>query len=584
MGSIDQTASRIVRPGGEPLTAATATAYLLVVENNSSSIFHLPRSGDVVIGRTSDATLQLEHPSVSRRHATIRIDNGVMRVADLGSHNKTRVNGEMVQESRTLSSGDVVSVGDVVLVVHVTDPPVVSRATYAEAGWRRRLAEEMDRAVTHHRSLAVIAIEGINAGLVPKLGDTLRLIDVIGEGADGTTLLLLPELDRDEARMIANSAIVAVLEEAPSVRAGLAMCPTDAADADTILLAARKALRSANPGSVGEASGAVSKIELGSRTVMVLDPAMSRVYDLLKRLAGSQLPVLINGETGVGKENAAFAVHHWSERTGEFIAKNCANFTAGMEESELFGHDKGAFTGATSAKPGLFESAAGGTLFLDELGELPLGVQAKLLRALENKTITRLGETRERPIDVRFVAATHHDLDGLVEQNKFRRDLLYRLKGAKVILPPLRERRCEIPMLAQTFLDACKRPGERGKTITPDAMQALLTHHWPGNVRELKNAIERGAALAPDDRIEPSDLPPELFGEILASQTGSFAASAPSALEPGAFRPINEEIRELERRRMAEALAAADGVKTKAAALIEMPIRTFTLKLKQFKL
>jgi DNA-binding NtrC family response regulator len=296
--------------------------------------------------------------------------------------------------------------------------------------------------------------------------------------------------------------------------------------------------------------------------------------------------VLITGETGVGKENAAYAVHHWSKRPGRFIAVNCAAFTESLVESELFGHDKGAFTGATSAKPGLFEEAAGGTLFLDELGDLPGSIQAKLLRALETQKITRVGETRERPIDVRFVAATLHDLEAKVRSGMFRQDLLYRLAGATVILPPLRDRRCEIPILARQFLaDACERDRRPAKTITPEAMQILLTYGWPGNVRELRDAMRFAAATAPDDSVEPSDLSDKITGAAPpAMTTGQHEVVSAPLDAPAQFRPIADEIRELERRRMAEALAASGGVKTKAAQLIDMPIRTFTLKLKQYKL
>ncbi|HEU0037149.1 MAG TPA: sigma 54-interacting transcriptional regulator [Kofleriaceae bacterium] len=584
MGSVDQTASRLVRPG--MLNASTpGSAYLLVVENDTSRIFHMPRSGAIVIGRASEVELQLNHASVSRRHATIRIDDDAMRIADLGSHNGTRVNGELVQESRALASGDVASVGDVVLVVHVSDPQVASRATYAETGWRRRLAEELERATTFHRSLAVIAVFGITPAAVSAMSGALRLIDVVGEGTDGQALLLLPEVDRDQARTLARAALDAVVDELPAVRAGLAMCPTDACDPDTILLAARKAARRAGAGQCAEAAEAATTIELGSRRVLVIDPAMSRVYALLERLASSQLPVLITGETGVGKENAAYAVHHGSKRTGAFIAVNCAAIgPESLVESELFGHDKGAFTGASAAKAGLFENAVGGTVFLDEVGELPLSIQAKLLRALETRKITRLGESRERPIDVRLVAATNRALEAEVKAGRFRQDLLFRLAGATVVLPPLRDRRCEIAVLARSFLDdACARAGRPRMTITDEAMQVLLTYDWPGNVRELKNAMEYVSAAAPDERVEPYDLPERLGGATPHAPVAAAVEPTPK-LDAVGFRPIAEELKDLERRRMAEALVAAGGVKTRAAQLIEMPIRTFTLKLKQYKL
>jgi transcriptional regulator with GAF, ATPase, and Fis domain len=277
-------------------------------------------------------------------------------------------------------------------------------------------------------------------------------------------------------------------------------------------------------------------------------------------------------------------VHHWSKRTGPFIAVNCAAMgPESLVDSELFGHDKGAFTGALAAKAGLFESAAGGTVFLDEVGELPLALQAKLLRALEAKKITRLGETKERAIDVRLVAATNRSLEHEVAAGRFRQDLYFRLGGATVILPPLRDRRTEIPMLALQFLaDASARAGRDEMTITPEAMQVLLTHDWPGNVRELRNTMDFVVAAAPDERVEPSDLPERLGGTIAPAP-----APVPTDVKvdgKASFRPISDEIRELEKRRMTEALAAAGGVKTRAAQLIDMPIRTFTLKLKQYKL
>jgi two-component system response regulator AtoC len=581
MTSVDQTASRLGRAGQD--MAGPTTAYLLVVDSDSSSIFHLPRSGAVVIGRGPEVELRVHHASVSRRHATIRVEHGVLRIADLGSHNGTRVNGELVADTRTLASGDVATVGDVVLVVHFSAPPSVALASYPEAEWQRRLAEELERAITFHRALAVVTILGATPAMVAAVAASVRLIDAIGICDDHQLLLLLPEVDRVVARSLAERALAAAQSIAP-VRAGLALCPADAVDVETILLAARSAARRASTGTLADAAEAVPAIELGPRRVLLADPAMSRVFTLLERLAASQLPVLVTGETGVGKENAAYAVHYWSKRRGPFVAVNCAAIgPESLADSELFGHDKGAFTGAVAAKSGLFESAADGTVFLDEVGELPLALQAKLLRALESKVITRVGETRERPIDVRIVAATNRTLEQEVAAGRFRQDLYFRLGGATVIVPPLRDRRCEIPLLARAFLaEACARSGRVAMTITSDAMQILNGYDWPGNVRELRNAMEYVSAAAPDDRVEPSDLPERLGGSGATNAIGMAVAEPTDPKR--AFLPIADELRELERRRMAEALAAAGGVKTRAAQLIDMPIRTFTLKLKQYKL
>jgi two-component system, NtrC family, response regulator AtoC len=583
MNSVETTASRISKLGDHP--DGPGTAYLLVVDNDSSSIFHLPRGGDVVIGRAPEVELRVQHASVSRRHATIRIDDGVLRVADLGSHNGTRVNGEVVSDSRALASGDVVTVGDVVLVVHFSTPTAVARQTNSESAWRRRLSEELERAITFRRMLGVVVALDATPAAVIALAGAARAIDVVGTSEDGQTLLLLPEIERTQARSLAERALAAANAVTP-VRAGLAICPSDAVDADTIMLAARSAARRAQPRALVDSTEAATRVELGERHVLIADPAMTRVFALLERLAPSELPVLINGETGVGKENAAYALHHWSKRTGPFIAVNCAALgPESLVDGELFGYDKGAFTGATTAKAGLFESAAGGTVLLDELGELPLALQAKLLRALESKRITRLGETRERAIDVRIVAATNRQLETEVTNGRFRQDLYFRISGTAVVLPPLRDRRCEIPVLAQTFLaNACARGGRDPMTITPEAMQVLLLHRWPGNVRELRNVIDYVVAAAPDDCVEPSDLPVQLGGTDSSPAPNAPVSELTPEQRKTEFRPVADELRELERSRMAEALVAANGVKTRAAQLIDMPIRTFTLKLKQYKL
>ena len=302
MGNVEETASKLARFGED---YGGGTAYLLVVDSDTSSTFSLPRTGTIVVGRSAECDLRVQHASVSRRHATIRVDDGVVRIADLGSHNGTRVNGEPVAESRTLASGDVATVGDVVLVVHFSAPAPVARAAYGEAQWRRRLAEELERAMTFKRMLGVVAVLDAGRNAVAALGGGVRLIDVVGTGDDGQALILLPEVDRDQARSLAEQAIAAI----PGARGGLAMCPSDAVDADSILLAARSAARRAEPGCVAQAAEAVTWIELGERRVLVADPAMMKLFALLERIAPSGLPVLITGETGVGKENAAYAVH-----------------------------------------------------------------------------------------------------------------------------------------------------------------------------------------------------------------------------------------------------------------------------------
>jgi two-component system response regulator AtoC len=360
-------------------------------------------------------------------------------------------------------------------------------------------------------------------------------------------------------------------------RAGLALAGVDGSDTDTLIAIARRAADRADAGEVASGPGGVDRLHIGDRTVLVADPAMTAAYGLLRRLAASELPVLILGETGVGKENAAFAAHAWSPRSaGPFITVNCAAIPETLFESELFGYERGAFSGAVTAKAGLLEAASGGTLFLDEIGELPAVAQAKLLRVLEAGKLTRLGDVRERAVNLRLVAATNRDLDAEVAAGRFRRDLYFRLGAATVILPPLRDRPAELPLLAREFLQrACARMGRPACTIAAATLERLTAHDWSGNVRELKNTMEYAAATAGDGFVQPWHLPPRLAA-------CSEPAPAVNAAAGPRFRPIGDEIEELERRRISEALAAAGGVQARAAELISMSLRTFQQRLKDY--
>jgi DNA-binding NtrC family response regulator len=326
--------------------------------------------------------------------------------------------------------------------------------------------------------------------------------------------------------------------------------------------------------TAADPGGEVRRVTIGEATVIIADPAMLRLYALLERLAGTELPIVIAGETGAGKELAAASVHHWSPRADKpFVALNCATVPENLAESELFGHEKGSFSGAAAVKVGLLEAAAGGTVFLDEIGELSLAVQAKLLRVLETQKVMRLGAVRERDIDMRIVAASNRDLETEVRAGRFREDLFYRLCGATVWLPPLRDRPRELPLLAQAFLDGAARAAGRGPmTISPDAHAILAAHRWPGNIRELRNTMAYLAAAVTESRVEARHLPAQL------NRPAAPAAAAPAAT----FRSLDDELQALERQRMEAALAECKGNQTRAAALIGMPRRTFVHKLKQY--
>ena len=240
-------------------------------------------------------------------------------------------------------------------------------------------------------------------------------------------------------------------------------------------------------------------------------PAMHAVLDLVERVAPTDATVLIQGESGTGKEVIAKAVHHASARaTRGFVAVNCGAVPETLLESELFGYVRGAFTGASLNKLGLFEEASGGTLFLDEIAEMPAALQVKLLRALQSGEIRRLGATQASTIDVRVIAATHGDLTALMSQGSFREDLFYRLNVIQVVLPPLRDRREDIPALAEHFLGRSVTKLGRSLRLSAGALERLLRYPWPGNVRELENAIQRAAILARGETVEPDDLPPHV--------------------------------------------------------------------------
>ena len=340
--------------------------------------------------------------------------------------------------------------------------------------------------------------------------------------------------------------------------------------------------------------GETRTLDLGDRTVVIADPAMERMYELLERLATSELPVLVTGETGTGKELAARSLHQLSRRNGRpLVSLNCAAIQETLVESELFGHERGAFSGATAAKPGLLETANGGTVFLDEIGELPATLQAKLLRVIETKRVMRLGDVRERTIDIRLVAATNRDLAQDVLAGQFRRDLFFRLSGATLWLPPLRDRPRELPLLANMFLrDACRQQERSAMRLSAAAHARLLTMPWPGNVRELKHLMEYVAATVDAAVVEPDDLIAPLHGTPPPQQDASPRAETPpiehiddhAPRGPAQFRPLAEEIRELEQTRIHAALDAARGNQRVAAQLLAMPLRTFVHKLRHYGL
>ena len=300
--------------------------------------------------------------------------------------------------------------------------------------------------------------------------------------------------------------------------------------------------------------------------------AMRQVFETVQQVAPTRTTVLITGETGTGKELIAKALHNLSPRkNGPFIAVHAAALPSTLLESELFGHEKGAFTGAIERRIGRFELADGGTLFLDEVSELEPVMQVKLLRVLEERAFERVGGAKTLHVDVRLIAATNRNLKKLVNEGKFRDDLFYRLSVVAVDLPPLRERRDDIPLLVKAFLDEFSREnGKQVRELTPEAMNMLLAYDWPGNVRELRNAVEQMVVLARAERLTVRDVPPQVRGgadltKISVVRTGM-------------------TVEEAERQLIVQALKETDGNRTKAAQKIGISRRTLHRKLKEYGL
>jgi two-component system, NtrC family, response regulator AtoC len=596
------------------VSAIRSGEYLLCIEGERSWTVPLPASGELVVGRGPDAGLPLSDALVSRAHARILVSPDGLRLSDLGSRHGTLVNGERLHGSRLLRWGDVISLGGTLLVVQRPLRASGVRDVLDAAGFTRRLDEESERAVQYQRELAVVVLRAghrldrARAGAV--LAGRLRRIDAAALLDDQRVGILLPELDADDAAPIATDLAILLKAGGSPLAIGIALSPADGVDGDTLLASASAAADAAAPGSSVLARSAVQRMTAGPHRIVVADPGMVRLYELARRLARSDLPVLIQGETGAGKELAAAAIHAFSPRAaGPFVSVNCAAIPEALAESELFGHARGAFSGALAAKPGQLEAASGGTLFLDEIGELAMSVQAVLLRVLETGEFTRVGEVKPSTTDIRLVAATNRNLELEVEAGRFRRDLYFRLAAAHLELPPLRDRPRDIAVLAGTLLEeVCNRLGRSQLGLSVAAAQALFLHDWPGNVRELKNALDYAAAAAPDDatEIETWHLPSAIASAgrhqrgtseetepVGRAPSPTLAAGSgpgrPSVDEPPAppapdFRPIADEVRELERTRMIEALRATGGVQNRAAELIEMPLRTFATKLKRYRI
>jgi DNA-binding NtrC family response regulator len=406
--------------------------------------------------------------------------------------------------------------------------------------------------------------------IVPRIRPHLRPVDRLGLYSPGCLLALLPESDRAHAEAVAHALAG---REKPALTVGVAIYPEDAGSAEELVSAVRQAARS---------GGGPARAREESEKVVAASPEMKTVFQMVDRVARSPIPVLLLGETGVGKEVVARAIHEGGPRKGKPLKSiNCAAIPHTLIESVLFGHEKGAFTGAERAQKGVFEQAHGGTVLLDEVGELPPPAQAALLRVLETKRLSRIGADQELEVDVRVVAATHRDLEAMCNSGAFRWDLLYRLNTMPIVIPPLRERREEIEPLAELFLREARKAAGSGvrapRSIDEAARVALESYAWPGNVRELKNVIERAVVVAEGDAIRFEDLPQRVRGSDLPPES---QRTGDRSIDEDA--DYKERVRRYEIELIVQALTKAGGNQTEAARILKMPLRTLVHKIQTY--
>jgi len=411
--------------------------------------------------------------------------------------------------------------------------------------------------------------------LVAKEDFDVILCDVRMPGMDGLTFLERHQRSGSQALVIMMSAYGGEDAAIAAMKQGAYDYLSKPFRSDEVLLTLRKAEeRERLRGRV-----AALEAELARWTehdVIAESPVMRQVMEVAARVAPHTTTVLITGESGTGKEVVARAIHRMSpRRERRFVAVNCGAIPENLLESELFGHARGSFTGATADRAGLFEEADRGTLLLDEVGDLPAALQVKLLRVLQEGEIRRVGETRSRRVDVRVVAATARDVDMDVAEGTFREDLFYRLNVVRLHLPPLRERPEDIDGLIASLLERVRQRSGRAVTITPDAIEAARSHDWPGNVRELENALERAAVLNPHGTVQA-----EAFRAV--HRKGKLDSTVATTEQPPV--QLREAVRAAERDALERALQAAGGNRREAAKLLGISLRSLFYKLQQHAL
>ena len=557
--------------------------HLLVMGPDLFTTYSLPPRGVLTIGRAENADVRLDDPLASRHHARLHIGEA-LQVEDLGNANKTRIRDVVLApgERVVIAPGEAVAIGSTILMVQQRLPQRV-RVLRPHGYMEARLEEECARSETTRDPFALVRLKV--AGPLPParvtelLAPVLRVPDMLALYGPNEYEILLASTPPDVAETMVRKLEAALAQTGELTRTGVATYPRDGRTPEALVAAASRRVR-------GVAT------ERAATEPLIYDAVMERVHQLAERAAVGTINVLIVGETGVGKEVLAERVHRQSPRAAKlFLCLNCASLSEPLLESELFGHERGAFTGASEAKPGLLETAPGGTVFLDEIGEMPLPLQAKVLRVLETRLVTRVGGLKPKAIDVRFVAATNRNLEEEVAAGRFRRDLYFRLNGMTLHIPPLRERRGEIAPLADIFIRQFAEPlGRPAPELSPEARLMLEAYVWPGNVRELRNMMERAVLLCADDEILPEHLLLETMSAAMAPTvepaltlavrpTQPMSVASDDDPESAAARRPGED----EREHILRVLADCGGNQSRAARLLGMARSTLVLRLNEYQ-
>jgi two-component system, NtrC family, response regulator AtoC len=565
-----------------------ATRYHLVVLGPEGAMpLALPQRGEILVGRDERADVRIVDPLVSRQHARLYIGEDLLEIEDLGSANGTRVRDRTLpaRERTAISPGDAIHIGDNVLLIQRREPGFEARRAWAHGHLEIRLIEECARAQSRrsHFALARVRVDGQEPAIRTEkvIAAALRAGDVLAAYGPNEYEALLVDSEEGQSKRVGEEILEALAEAGMKGQVGLAFFPTDSTSPQGLVSRACERLRGDPPAGAVATAGA---------DVVVESQAMRALHGITRRAAIANINILIIGETGVGKEILAETVHRLSARRDRpFLPLNCAALTESLIESELFGYERGAFTGAFAAKAGLLESAEGGTVFLDEIGEMPMSVQAKLLRVIESRQVYRIGGRKPTGIDVRFVSATNRDLEEEVAEKRFRQDLFFRLNGITLEIPPLRERPEEIDALALHFLRKFAAQSTRPMPVmSPEGWELLRSYSWPGNIRELRNVIERACLLCAGSTITPEHLP---AGKMLKSAPAAPApavsrsspanpAPAIAAAAPVVADPATPELKKIERDAILDALERCVWNQTRAAELLSMSRRTFCKKLK----